>query len=85
MVPTKAGCCRARRERVTTLLLVIAFGSAYAALSIRSAKARVQTEKENLNQANIKIQSTADDAKRQRQLALESLNSLVTKVQDFKR
>ncbi len=66
---------------VTTLLLVIALGSAYAALSIRGSEARVRTEKENLNNANIKIQSTADSAKRQRQLALESLNSLVTKVQ----
>ncbi len=66
---------------VATLLLVLAMGSAYAAFSISRAESKLRIEKTNVERANEQIQFAADEAQQQRQIAIESLNSLVTKVQ----
>ena len=66
---------------VATLLLVLGVGSSLAAFSLSSAARSLREERDNLEQANLHIQRTARDADQQRQIAVESLNSLVTKVQ----
>jgi len=66
---------------VASLLLLLAIGSTYAAISIRGAENKLRTEKENVEDGNRIIQAAAADLELQRQIALESLNGLVTKVQ----
>ncbi len=66
---------------VASLLLLLATGSTFAAFSINGAQQNLRAEKENVEQANRVIQATVADLELQRQIALESLNSLVTKVQ----
>ncbi len=66
---------------IASLLLLLAFGSTYAAISINAVQNKLRKEKENVEEANRVVRATADDLELQRQIALESLNSLVTKVQ----
>ncbi len=66
---------------VGMLLIVLAAGSMLSALWIWNGELQLRDEKDKVVQANVAIQAASDDAKRQRQLAIDSLNSLVTKVQ----
>ncbi len=66
---------------VAALLLLLAFGSTYAAISMNGAEKKLRAEKKNVDDANRIIQATAADTEVQRKIALESLNDLVTKVQ----
>ena len=74
---------------IAGLLVAIASVSTFAAWSLRKAERRLIAEKviveatsQELARSAANAELSAADAQRQRQIAIESLNSLVTKVQD---
>ena len=66
---------------VAALLLLIASGATAGAFFIQATNARLQHEKEIAIAAEIDARNAAEAAMRQRQLALDSLDALVSKVQ----
>ena len=81
------GWCRRNRSVASLtgatigLLVVLATVSTYSAITIRSTDQDLRKEKEMVEATSRQLQVVADDAKKQRQIAIEALNSLVTKVQ----
>lgn len=79
-------CRRNRRVAALTgatigLLIVLATVSTYSAITIQSTDQALRKEKGIVEATSRQLQVAADDANKQRQIAIEALNSLVTKVQ----
>ncbi|MDX1930018.1 MAG: serine/threonine-protein kinase [Pirellulaceae bacterium] len=66
---------------IAGLLLTLSAVAAYSALTIRAADKQLRIEKQTVIQTNAQLKLAADDAAKQRRIAIESLNDLVTKVQ----
>ena len=66
---------------VASLLVVLASVSTYYAITIQAADQSLKREKETVEATSRQLQIAVEDAKNQRQIAIASLNNLVTKVQ----
>ncbi len=66
---------------IASLLLTLSAVSTYSAISIRNAGQLLLKEKAAVEETGAQLQIAADEAQKQRSIAIESLNSMVTKVQ----
>ncbi len=66
---------------IASLLIIIATGTLYAAVSIRQAENRLTTETEKVDLAKEQIQSATESVNQQRKLAIGTLSGLVKVVE----
>ncbi len=66
---------------IASLLIIIAAGTLYAAVSIRQAENRLKTESEKVDLAKQQIQSATESVNQQRKLAIGTLSGLVKVVE----
>jgi tetratricopeptide (TPR) repeat protein len=66
---------------IASLLIILASVSTYFAITLREAGINLRKEKETVEETSEQLQIAAEDSKTQRQIAIDSLRSLVTQVQ----
>ena len=66
---------------IAGLLITLSAVATYSAMSIRSADKLLRIEKKTVEDTSARLKIAAEDAAKQRRIAVDSLNSLVTKVQ----